>query len=188
MRRFLIAIIALFTAAPAAAQQTQAFHSARAGYTVQVPAGWRQLPGAVIAALQQAGARAGEGLNIEAGYQVTDASFLVISWVDVGQTIAPEEFAQQVTAGQADMQEGAELVRQGTRVGAPAWDAENRIVWTRSEMPASGQAAAQLSWSALTLHPNGRTAVGFVLSAAPGQDEARMRADLLGIVRSLRAD
>jgi hypothetical protein len=191
MRRFLIPIIAAcLAAAPAAAQQTQAFHSPAADFTVQLPAAWRPLPDAVIAALQQSSARAGEGLNVEAGYRVTGTSFLVISWVDMGQEVTPEQFAQETTgaSAQAGMQEGAGLVREGARVGAPVWDAENRTVWTRSEVPPSGQAAGQVSVSALTLHPNGRTVVTFALSAAQGQDEARMRAHLLQVVRSLRAD
>jgi hypothetical protein len=189
MRRSLIPLIALFAAAPVAAQQTQAFHS-EAGYTVQLPAAWQPLPDAVIEALQQASERAGEGVTVEAGYRITDVSFLVISWLDVGQTITPEEFAEEVTGAtaQAQMQEGAELLRQGMSVGAPIWDAENRTVWARSQVPASGQTAAQFSWGASTLHPDGRTVVVFAISAVSGADEARVRADLLQIVRSLRVD
>jgi hypothetical protein len=189
MRRFLIPLIAVFAALPVAAQQTQAFHS-EAGYTVQLPAAWQPLPGAVIEALREESERLGEGGAVEAGFRRTDASVLVISWVDVGQKITLEEFAEQVTgaSGQAQMQEGVELIRQDARVGVPIWDAENRTVWARSQVPATAQGAAQFSWSASMLHPNGRMMVVFALSARPGEDEDRIRADLLHIIRSLRVD
>jgi hypothetical protein len=189
MRPFLIPLIALFAAGPVAAQQTQAFRS-EAGYTVQLPAAWQPLPGAVTEALRQASTRLGEGITVEAGFRVTDASFLVISWVDVGQEITLEEFAEQVTGAtaQAQMQEGVELMRQNARVDVPIWDAENRTVWARSQVPGTARTAAQFSWSASMLHPNGRSVVVFALSATPGEDEDRIRADLLQIVRSLRVD
>jgi hypothetical protein len=189
MRRFLIPLIALFAAAPVAAQQTQAFRS-EAGYTVQLPAAWRPLPDAVVEALQQAGAHAGEEVTLEAGFRIADASFLLISWFDVGQTITLEQFAEEMTGAtaQAQMQEGLELMRQGARVGAPIWDAENRTLWARSQAPSTGQTAARFIWSASMLHPHGRTVVVFAVSALTGADEARIRADLLQIVRSLRVD
>ena len=190
MRRLLIPLIALFAAAPAAAQQTQAFRS-EAGYTVQLPAAWRPLPDAVVEALQQAGAQAGdEGVALEAGFRIADASFLLISWFDVGQTITLEQFAEEVTVAtaQAQMQAGVELMRQDARVDAPIWDAENRTLWARTQAPSTGQRAARFSWSASMLHPNGRAVVVFVVSAVTGADEARIRADLLQIIRSLRVD
>ncbi|HYR07518.1 MAG TPA: hypothetical protein VEQ60_07110 [Longimicrobium sp.] len=189
MRRFLIPLIALFAAAPVAAQQTQAFRS-EAGYTVQLPAAWRPLPDAVVEALQQAGAQTGEGVTLEAGFRITDASFLLISGFDVGQTITLEQFVEEVTVAtaQAQMQEGVELMRKDARVDAPIWDAENRILWARTQAPSTGQRAARFSWSASMLHPDGRTVVVFAVSAVTGADEARIRADLLQIFRSLRVD
>lgn len=192
MRRFLIPLIALFAAAPVAAQQTQTFHS-EAGYTVQLPAALQPLPEAVTEALRQAAREAGaaeEGITLEAGYRVTDASFLLISWVDVGQTITLEEYAEMVTGAtaQAEMQEGLELMRRTARVGVPIWDAENRTAWARAQVPGTARTAARYIWSASTLHPNGRTVVVFALSATRDEDEARVRADLLQIVRSMRVD
>lgn len=193
MHRFLIPLVAVFAAAPAAAQQTQAFHS-EAAYTVQLPASWRRMPDEEVEVLRQVGAQAGMPFTLEAGYRVTNSPtgwpFIAMAWMDLGQTVTPEEFGAGVTgaAAQATMQEGADQVAEGSRVGAPTWDAENRIVWTRSKMPASAQAVSPISWTAATLHPNGSTMILFAYYAAPGEDEARIRAELLRIIRSLRAD
>jgi hypothetical protein len=194
MRRMLIALIALLAAAPVAAQQTQAFHSEAAEYTVQLPAGWRQMPDAEVEVIREAGARAGQPFTVEAGYRVTDSPtgfpFMVLAWTDAGQTLTPEQFAEALTGKQAQelMQEGADAARPGSRVDAPTWDAENRTVWSRSQMPSGQGAATPFSWTAAMLHPNGSTVIALAYYAAPGEDEGRIRADMLAIVRSLRGD
>lgn len=193
MRRILIPLVALFAAAPLAAQQTQAFES-EAGYTVQLPAGWRQMPDAEVEVMRQAGAQAGQPFTLEAGYRLTDSPtgfpFMVMAWMDLGQTITPEAFGQAITSAQAQatMQEGADAMGTGARVDAPTWDAENRTVWARSQMPAEGQTATPFSWTATTLHPDGSTMIVFAYYAAPREQDARIRADLLAIIRSLQAD
>jgi hypothetical protein len=186
LRRFLIALIALFTAVPAAAQQTQAFHSGDAGYTVQLPAGWRQMPDAEIVPMRDAGAAAGQPFTLEAGYRVTDSPtgwpFVTLSSLDLGQTFTTEQFGAAVmgahTRGQS--QPGVD----GVRVDAPTWDAENRTVWSRTRMASDGR----FTLTASTLHPDGGAMVVLVYYGAPGEDEVRVRADLLHIVRSLTAE
>jgi|GEM_PF-5028866 len=193
MRRFLIATFALFAALPAAAQDTQAFHG-QAGYTVQLPAAWERMPAATVQALQQAGERAGSPYTMEAAFRATTGAaafpYVAMAWLDLGQTLTPEQLAQAVTSahGQAAMQQGADAMGAGARVDAPVWDAENRTVWVKSIMPPDGQAVTPWSLTASTLLPGGRKLVVFAYYAAPGEDDARARAALLAIVRSLRAD
>lgn len=193
MRRLLVPLIALFAAAPAAAQQMQAFVS-DVGYTVQLPGGWRRMPDTELDALRQVGAAAGMPFTVEAGYRITDSPtgfpFVAMAWMDLGQQITPEEFGAGVTnaAAHAVMQEGADRMAEGSRVGAPTWDAKNRTVWTRSQMPSEGRAVTPFSWTAATLHPNGSTMIVFAYYAAPGEDDGRVRAALLQVVRSLRVD
>lgn len=191
MRRMLIALIALLAAAPVSAQQTQAFHS-DAGYAVQLPAGWRQMTDAEVEVMRQTGGRAAQPFTIEAGYRVTDSPFpyIVLAWADAGQTITPEQFAEALTGRQAQelMQEGADAARPGSRVDVPTWDAENRTIWSRSQLTSGQASATAFSWTAATLHPNGSTVVALAYYAAPGEDERRIRADMLAIIRSLRAD
>ncbi|HEX5870000.1 MAG TPA: hypothetical protein VFY65_06285 [Longimicrobium sp.] len=186
MRRFLIALM-LFAAAPVAAQQTQAFHSTDAGYTVQLPAGWRQMPPTEVEQMRQAGAAAGMPFTLETGYRVTDSStgwpFVAVAWMDLGQTFTPEQFREAV----AGAHEHAHQEADGVQIDAPTWDAENRTIWSRTVMPSDGP-QAPFTVTASTLHPDGGRMVVFAYYGTPGEDEARVRADLLQIVRSLRAD
>ena len=186
MRRSLLALTVLFAAAPVAAQQTQAFHSTDAGYTVQLPARWRPMPDAEIQPMQQAGAAAGQPFTLEAGYRVTDSPtgwpFVTLSRLDLGRTFTPEQFGAAVmgAATRAQSQPGPD----GVHVDAPEWDEENRTVWSRTTMASDGR----FTLTASTLHPDGGAMVVFVYYGAPGEDEARVRADLMQIVRSLAAD
>ncbi|HEU4880820.1 MAG TPA: hypothetical protein VFT45_01205 [Longimicrobium sp.] len=185
MRRFLIPLIALFAAAPAAAQQTQAFHSADAGYTAQLPAGWRQMPESEIQPMQQAGAAAGQPFTLEAGYRVTDSPtgwpFVTLSRLSLGRTFTPEQFGTAVmgAATRAQSQPGVD----GVHADAPEWDEENRTVWSRTAAD-----DGRFTLTASTLHPGGEAMVVLAYYGVPGEDEARVRADLLQIVRSLTAD
>jgi hypothetical protein len=193
MRPILIALAAaLFAALPAAAQDTQPFHSTGAGYTVQLPAAWRRMPDAEIDPLRRT---PGMPFTIEAGYRVTDSPtglpLIALAWMDLGVTITREQFAEELTGAdaQADMQVGADNVSPDvrSRVDAPVWDAQNGILWSRIQIESSPQ-ATPFTWIASMLHPGGRIMLVFSYYGAPGEDEARVRADLLAIVRSLRVD
>jgi hypothetical protein len=192
MRRVLIVLAALFAALPATAQDTQAFHSTGAAYTVQVPAAWRPIPDADVEVMRQAGAAAGMPFTLEAGYRVTDSPsgwpFIVMAWVDLGEEITAEEFGTMVTDAHAEAQQAGGAPAQGEgRIDALTWDAENRTVWARTAILGRG-GEEPFTWSTSTLHPDGTRAVVLAYYATPGEDEARIRADLLRIVRSLRAD
>lgn len=193
MRPFLLALAVLFAVAPAAAQQTQAFHSMDAGYTVQLPAAWRRIPEADVEVKRQAGAAGGMPFTLETGYRVTDSPdgwpFIVMAWMDLEGEFTPEEFGTMVTDAHAEAQQagGAPAPGQG-RIDALTWDAENRTVWARTEVPGSGPGEGRFTWTALTLHPDGTRTIVLVYYAARGEDEARIRAELLRIVHSLRAD
>ncbi|HEU0300780.1 MAG TPA: hypothetical protein VFR37_15065, partial [Longimicrobium sp.] len=177
--RSLAVLVALATAVPLAAQETQGFHS-RAAYSVQLPAGWQAMPDEEVDALRRAGAAAGMPFTIEAAYRVTDAPtglpFVAIAWMDLGQAITAEQFGQAVMASHAQAQMQAELAPpaggQGGGIGDPIWDAENRTVWQRSVPPSGGQPAPPFAWTASTLHPAGRTMLVFAYYGAPGEDEA----------------
>jgi hypothetical protein len=188
-------LAAILAAAPAAAQQTQAYHS-EAGYTVQLPAAWRRMPAAELREVRRAASQSGAPLTIEAAYRAGEPGaampYTAIARVDLGETITREQFGAFFANSQAQaaMQEAVDqtpAAKHGGRVGAPRWDEENGIVWSRVGMQSNGSTPAY-SWSAGTLHPSGRVMVIFVYYGAPDDDEARARAALLAIVRSLRPD
>lgn len=189
MRSILLTSMALLLAAPMAAQQTQEFHS-EAGFTVQIPAEWRRMPDADLRVARQGARLSGDGFALEAGYRVTDVSAFVMAWIDAGDTMTWDEFAEMMTGatGQAQMQEGTELAGQDARLDAPAWDAENHVVWTRAQKPPSPQGLTPVSWSVFTLHPDRRMVLLFVYTSVLGEDEASMRATVLRVVRTIRAD
>jgi hypothetical protein len=193
MRRFLLALAVLFAALPAAAQDTQAFHSTDAAYTVQVPAAWRRMPEADVETMRQAGAAMGMPFTLEAGYRLTDSPngwpFIVMAWMDLEGEFTPEEFGTMITDAHAEAQQagGAPAPGHG-RIDALTWHAENRTVWARTELPGGARDEGPFTWTALTLHPDGTRTVVLVYYATEGEDDARIRADLLRIVRSLRAD
>lgn len=192
MRRLLTVLIALLAAAPALAQRTQPFES-DAGYTVRLPGGWERMPDQEVQALREQGAAAGMPFTLEAGYYVADSRsglpFVLLAWMDVGHVMTPEQFGQGViAAARAQVQAGAEgAPAPGVRIEAPLWDAENRTVWALTTMPSDGE-SHPFTWTATTLLSNGSTVVVFAWYGAPGEDEARVRTDLLQVVRSLRVD
>jgi hypothetical protein len=187
MRGLLIPLLALFAAAPVAAQQTQAFHS-EAGYTVQIPAEWWRMPDSALREARQGARVAGDGFAIEAAYRVTRGSTFAMAWFDAGETMTRDAFVEEMTdaAGHARLQEGADLAGAGARMTAPIWDAENELSWTRAQKPPTAQGVTRISWSVFALHPNGRIVLLFSYTSTLGADEARMRSDLLRVVRSLR--
>jgi hypothetical protein len=189
MRHLLIPLLTLFAAAPVAAQQTQAFHS-EAGYTVQIPAEWRRMPDAALREARHDAQAAGDGFALEAAYRVSDVDVFLMAWFDAGETMTRDAFAEEMTdaAAHSQLQEGADLDGKGVRMNTPIWDAENWVSWTRAQRPATASGVTQISWSVFALHPNGRRVLLFVYNSRLGADEARMRADVLQVVRSLRAD
>lgn len=196
MRRFPIVPGALFAAPPSAAQDTEAFHSTDAGYTVQLPTGWRPMGHADMEMMRQASAAVGVPFTIEAGYRVTNSPtgwpFIMVGWMDLGEEVTPERLGTEMTA----MHEREQSRQRAESAPAPgevrpdalAWDAENRILWSRATIPASTRGEGAFTSTASTLHPAGTRAIVLVYYAVPGEDEDRIRADLLQIVRFLRAD
>lgn len=195
MRRFIIPLVALLAATPAAAQQTQAYHG-RAGYTVQLPAEWRRMTDVEMRDARQTAQQAGLPITLEAGYRVTDSAtgwpWMAVGAIDVGVTITQEDLAAAIMRGaaHAHAQERVNQMPVGERnprLDVPTWDAENGIGWARLTVPSEGR-ASPFNLVAMTLHPNGRTIVEFIYFSAPGEDEGPARAYLLQIVRSLRVD
>ncbi|HEX2078846.1 MAG TPA: hypothetical protein VHG08_14080 [Longimicrobium sp.] len=195
IRTLAVLTAALLAATPAAAQPTQAFHS-DAGYTVQLPAAWRRMPEAELREVRRAATRSGVPLTIEAAYRAGEPGevlpYAALATLDLGETITPEQFGAFFASprAQAAMQEAADqtpAAQHGGRIGLPTWDAENGIVWSRMGMQSDGRSPAY-SWSAATLHPDGRTMVMFIYYGAPDDDETIARDHLLAIARSLHAD
>lgn len=190
--RHLVLLLALFAASPLAAQSTQEFRSATAGFTVQVPVQWRRLTATEMRPIQQSMAQQGAGASVEAVYRLTDSPaglpYVVMTTIDVGEQITREDLRAMTGAqGQAMLQKGADDIAAGAaRMGVPLWDEESGTVWTRAVIDVGGQ-TAPFMWTVYALHPGGRTVVVFAYYAAPGDDEARVRADLRAIVGSLRA-
>lgn len=190
--RHLVLFVALFAASPLPAQATQEFRSTAAGFVVQVPAQWRRLTATEMRPIQQSMAQQAAGVSVEAVYRPTDSPaglpYVVMTTIDVGEPITREDLRLMTGAqGQAMLQKGADDVAVGAaRMGVPLWDEESGTVWTRAVIDASRQ-SAPFMWTVYALHPGGRTVVVFAYYAAPGEDEARIRADLRAILQSLRA-
>jgi len=196
MRRFLLAAIVLFTAAPVTAQSTQEFRSTAAGYRLQLPAQWRRLPDEQANVVRRAAAQLGMTDPIEAVYRVTESPTLLpmvtVATLDLGERMSRQRFREEMTGAdaRAGMQSGADIAataERSGRMGVPMWDEENGAVWTRGEMQSGGRSSA-FAWTVAMLHPGGRKAITLTYTGVPGEDEARIRADLLAIVRSLRVD
>jgi hypothetical protein len=193
--RPLAVLIAVLAAAPAAAaQQTQPYRS-DAGYTVQLPASWRRMPEAELREVRRAAAASGMPLTIEAAYRIkrgADLPFAAIARMDLGETVTREDFGAAVAgaSSQAAMQEAVDqtpAARLGGRMDVPVWDEENGIIWARMGMRSDGRSPS-FSWSTATLHADGRTMIAFVYYGDPATSEAQARADLLAMMRSIRAD
>jgi hypothetical protein len=189
--RSLLPLIALLAAAPAAAQSTQAYES-DAGFVVELPAAWQRMAESDLVAVRRSVGRFGTALTIEAGYRVAASGvpFAVVGRMDLDDPITLEEFgAAFLAAGaQEHMQDAIDqtpAAQAGGRIAAPIWDASNGVVWTRVSLETSAPA---FSWSAATLHPGGRAMIVCTYYGSKGEDEARVRADLLAIIRSLRTD
>lgn len=192
--RHLVLPFALFAAAPVTAQSTQEFHSA-AGYTLQIPAGWRRLPESEVNLLRQSSAQA-VARAFEAAYKVTHSRaripFMAVATIDLGRQLTVAQFREQTTGPrvQAQMQAASDAVIEPgrtARTGVPTWDEENGAAWTRVAHRSDGR-SPPFTWSVGMLHPNRHTVIMLIYTGGPGEDEARVRADLLAIVRSLRVD
>jgi hypothetical protein len=197
--RHLALLLPLFAAVPVTAQSTQEFRSTAGGYTLQIPAAWRRMPQTELNRLRQSGPEAAQaimGQSIEALYKVTNSRErfpgLAVATVDLGRRFSRAQFREATTGAQAqaEMQAAADGViaaDRAARTGVPVWDEENAASWTRVAHPTDGR-LPPFSYGVGVLHPNGRTMITLSYTGAPGEDEARVRADLLAIVRSLRVE
>lgn len=188
--RRLFPLLAILAAAPAAAQQTQGFRS-DAGYSLELPAQWARVPDEALAGPQ---ATLDVGMY-EVGYRAGPRAWPAppifgIARIDVPEGISQEDFVAAFAGARAkaDMQAGVnDTPAAGAegRVDAPRWDAENGIVWVRLDLESDGYTPA-FAWTAIKRLSSGRAVVMLLYYGAQGEDEARVRADLLGIARSLR--
>jgi hypothetical protein len=194
MRRFLILLAALFAAVPATAQV--AWRS-DAGYVVDLPDGWVPVSDRHLNELRRslspenpAGTQVVEAAFQTGGAEYPAPPFAAIARVDFGQRITQEQFSAEFAApDQALLQRMADSVEGvRARMGVPVWDPENRVAWLRAEMQASGGSATLFAWSAMALHPSGRSMITILYYGPRGQDEREVVAQLTSIVRSLRAD
>jgi hypothetical protein len=192
-------LLTLFAAVPATAQSTQEFRSATGNYTLQVPQGWRRLPQAELNRLRQSASGPAQelvGQTFEALYKVRDSRErfpgMAVATVDLGQRLTRAQFRQATTGAhaQAQMQSATDAtlaVDRAATMGVPVWDEENAASWTRVAHSTDGR-LPPFTYAVGVLHPDGRTMITLSYTGAPGEDEARVRADLLAIVRSLRVD
>jgi hypothetical protein len=187
----LLPLAALLAAAPAAAQPTQTYES-DAGYVMEVPAAWQRMPESDLAGVRREVGRFGMALTIEAGYRVgaSGVPFTAVGRMDLDDPITLEEFGAAFLAAGAQeaMQDALDqtpAAQAGGRVAAPVWDAPNGVVWTRVALETHAPA---FSWSVATLHPDGRAMIICIYYGSKGEDELRVRNDLLAIIRSLRTD
>lgn len=189
-------LLALLAATPAAAQQTQTFHS-ETGVSLELPAGWTRVPDRALEGIRRQAVQAGSPVNYEAGYRASDAPFpdaplVAVAWARLPRRTTQEQFgAEFATEGARDeAQESIDetpAARVNARVSSTGWDAENGVAWMRASMESNGRSPA-FSWMASTLHPSGDRMFAVVYYGAPGEDEDRVRADLLAALRSLRVD
>jgi hypothetical protein len=191
--RALLPLMALLAAAPAAAQQTQTFRS-EGGFALDLPAGWTRLPDAAAEGARRSNAGSGTPINYDAVFGVSDAPWpappnVFVAWAELEKPTTPEEFGApfREAGAQAELQAGIGGRKGGGRVDAPRWDAENGIAWVRRTLRSDGTSAVFVLM-AMTLHPERDRMVSLVYYAAPDEDEARVRADLLAALRSLRVD
>jgi hypothetical protein len=204
MRRSLIALIALFAAAPAAAQPTQAAaaqdggtYRSSAGFILDLPAGWVRAPESAVEEVSRASGTLPPGLTYEAVFQTDRARwpappFAAIARGAAPDWLTPEEFRRRGTAGRAQalLQSRANRTdtlstgRVGMRLGIPWWDETNRAAWMRAEIEATGG----FSWTVTMLHPSGGWMILIQYYAAAGADEEQVLAQLDGVIRSLRVD
>ncbi len=132
--RYIVALAAaLLAAAPAAAQQTQEFHST-AGFTVELPAHWELMP---CEAMAEAMASDAAGYDLEAVFKVGNAPWLAppmfgIAWVELPEKMTVKEFGEEFTVPDAQEYLQAELF------GTPAGDGPRRPA-----LPAGTRTAGQ---------------------------------------------
>lgn len=184
-------LASLLAAAPAAAQQGRTYVSQGGGFRVELPTEWSQVPDEALAVVRaDEGAVAG-GLMYDAGFRAgagpwPDPPFVTLSYLPLGMKMTRKEFGAQLEGAGVQAEIDASVAEVGGRVNAPRWDAENGIVWVRAEMPSAGD-AIEFMWQASALHPDGRSMITLAYYGAPNQDEAAVRAQLLAVLKSLRA-
>lgn len=191
--RGLLPLVVLVVAAPAAAQETQTFRS-EFGYSLDLPTRWTRVSDEALNVVRQSGGFAAAGGVYEAGYRVADATWPAPPIVTVASSpllrkVTLEEFASEFSP---EAREEAQEMLDGTAAAeisldAPRWDARNRIGWMRMAME-SGGGAPTTALVATMLHPAGERAIFLVYYGVQREEEARVRADLLAIARSLRGD
>jgi hypothetical protein len=190
--RLFSVLLALLTAAPAVAQQTQAYLS-DTGFTLDLPAHWVRAPDRALAAMSSPMT---SEITYEALFQLTDARlprppYVVIARMDLPQPTTQEEFAASFRSPnpQAEMQESLDqgpAARAGARAGVPRWDAENGVAWARVSLQSNGSTAG-FAWSVVMLAPSRRAVISILYYGAPGADETPVLAQLESILRTVRA-
>lgn len=191
--RPLAVLIAVLAAAPAAAQQTQTFHS-DAGYAVDLPASWRRLSEGEMDAARQAGAGFGDG-TLEAAFAVGNVPWPTPPTFGIARLDLPEEMTLEEFAAEFNAPDAREQVQAGlndtpaddvrAEVNVPRWDAASRSAWMRITLKSDGTSPS-FALSAFTLAPSGRAMIIFAYFGAPHSSQERAQAALEAVVRSLR--
>jgi hypothetical protein len=183
----------LVVAAPAAAQETQTFRS-EFGYSLDLPANWTRVSDRALDVVRQSGATAARGGVYEAGYQVADAPWPAPPMVTLASQQLPrkvtlEEFAAEFSpeARQEAQKALDDMTDVDVSVGVPRWDARNQIGWVRMET-GSNRGAPTVVLAVTMLHPARDRVIILVYYGVQREDEARVRAQVLAIARSLRVD
>jgi hypothetical protein len=191
--RALLPLIVLVVAAPAAAQETQTFRS-EFGYSLDLPVHWTRVSDQALDVVRRSSAMAARGAVYEAGYQVADAPWPAPPMVTVASQRLPrkvtlEEFAAEFSPEAREEAQKAldEMTDDEISMGVPRWDARNRIGWVRIAMGPEG-GAPTVALSVTMLHPARDYAIFLLYYGVQREDEARIRAHVVAIARSLRAN
>jgi hypothetical protein len=193
--RSLLALAVVFAAAPAAAQDTQTYRS-EAGFSVELPAHWTRMPDSALDVPRRSNAGSARPIMYEAAYRAGDAAspeppVVFLAWGQMRRKVTAEEFgAEFATQAAREEREAPAGDAPSTRARRPvetSWDAEDGIAWVRTALRPEGRAPAVI-WLATTLHPAGDRMIALTHFGGEGEDEDRIRADLRGILLSLRVD
>lgn len=186
----LLPLVVLAAAAPSAAQETQTFRS-QFGYSLELPAQWKRVPDGALAVVRPTRAMAARGGIYEAGYQVADAPWpappvLTVVSQALPRKVTVEEFAAEFTPEARDEAQKAMGERAGEiRMGMPGWDANDRIGWMWMDTGLDG-GVRTTAFTAAMLNPTSDRMILLGYYDVKRGDEARIRAQVFAIARSLR--
>lgn len=194
--RFILPLAALLAAVPAAAQPAHTFRSDWHRFTLQVPEAWRQMPDTALLGYEQdALVRTGMSVDYEAGFRIGEGGgwrtppISLLQVVPNGHRMTPEDFQAEFTSGQAYQAmlgavRAAELA--GARLEPPLWDDENGLAWFRSFFGTTSDPL--YGFTVVALNGAGTATVWLNYYTKSADDVAAVRAELLGIMKSLRFD